>query len=768
MLRFVKQIVWLLGVLIGCQSAFGFALLGPVPTAATQPDGFQFGGPGQNIGYNVGGGEAGVPKDIKEEYRRNTPVVYYAFDEAFRDYFGDIGVQEIDKAMAIYNSVGKSSQLNIDDYPMDSRRVNFRAQADGLLDLKSFTMGLMTEQVGLFEPTRWVWTLHDRQVNPPIGCPGDVTYLVFQRNFNPDPVGTDNYPTTSYVNGVLYSYFILEFCTGPAPLADAIEFPVDPLASPYSAVADFSSLEYAGLPVGGFYTSLTRDDVAGLKYLLATNNVNGEHSGGRTTEFITNAAPAAIQTFDLGTFAAQARVNTAAALQALYPGLIITSTSNFFGLTITTNITQILVSAPTDPAGIAPSHPIFSTNYTTNFANFFSHTFGNIVTNTFSTIGLAGTVTLGLSVPPFAPAGTVPTTTTIVKLGPVGGVFGDFFIVPTNFCGARILSNLLTTVTGTTNPPTQIVGPATNAITFIPGSVNFTTNHVVVYLPVSCPLDSIAKRGGVDRLIFVRRDYDALVGQGWDPVTNDYTMTELDETNAVLVLRHFQRRVPRPDILFSAADFATEGGANYSNTVDNAFFTVNISISGIGVGQVLTFSLGGQFDPSARPGPLAGPGTIIDHPVIPTLMIFNKLAPVYDNESSTAPFLTPNEPTQIKFAGWGSFDGTTNAPVVYPNGTSLQEFENQIIGPAASTRYLPDGTIGSPYFAQLAGVGGVPPYTWSLAPGSPGLPAGLNISSNGKITGIPSGPASIYDFTVRITDSLGAFRDVQFTITIIN
>jgi len=42
----------------------------------------------------------------------------------------------------------------------------------------------------------------------------------------------------------------------------------------------------------------------------------------------------------------------------------------------------------------------------------------------------------------------------------------------------------------------------------------------------------------------------------------------------------------------------------------------------------------------------------------------------------------------------------------------------------------------------------------------------LNISPNGQITGTPTGPAAIYDFTVRITDSAGVFRDVQYTITL--
>ena len=333
--------------------------------------------------------------------------------------------------------------------------------------------------------------------------------------------------------------------------ADAVvEFPVDPPSSlRYSAVADWSSFWYSGLPVGGFYTTLTRDDVAGLKYLLSTNNLNNEASGPRTTEFLTNNTPATIQTQDLGLFAAQALTNTAAGLTALYPGLIVTSTSNFFGVTIATNVTASLVTAPFDPAGTPPHIQILSTNYTTNFANFFVHTFANIVTNTYATRGVVGVITIGVTNDPFAVAGTLPTTNFVVMPLPVTGVFGDFFILPTNLCGAQILSNFLTQVIVTTNLPTVTVGPATNSITFTPGSITFNTNHTVVYLPVTCPIDSIAQRGGVDRIIFVRRDYDSLIGQAWEPVTNDYTVTEFNTTNSTYSLKHFQRRVPAPGFL---------------------------------------------------------------------------------------------------------------------------------------------------------------------------------------------------------------------------
>ena len=763
MLRFVKHIVWLLGVMIGCQSALGFALLGP-PLTAGLPDTFQTG----TIGYNPGGSDGANPRDIQEEYRRNTPVIYYAFDAAFLSYFGSNGIIELDKAMAMYNSIGKTTQLDPNDYPEDSRRVNFRAQAAGLIDLKSFIMGLLSKEVGLFEPTRWVWALHDRQVFPgPPPCPANVGYQVFHRNFSITPVGTDTYPTTTYVNGVLYSYFIQENCTGPDPLADAIEFPVDPLSSPYSAVADFTSFWYSGLPNGGFYTSLTRDDVAGIKYLLATNNINNEASGPRTTEFLTNNTPAVIQTQDLGLFAIQARTNTAAGLAALYPGLIVTSTSNFFGLTVTTNITASLVGSPLDPAGLPPSHTVLSTNYTTNFANFFVHTFANLVTNTYATRGVVGVITLGVTNDPVAIAGTAVTTNLFLTPFPIIGVFGDFFILPTNVCGAQVLSNLLTQVTATTNLPTVTVGPTTNSITFTPGSVTFSTNHLLVYLPVTCPIDSIAPRGGVDRIQFVRRDYDSLTSQIWDPVTNDYTLTELNVTNSTLSLKHFQRRAPRPDFLLVRRIWRRRmeilripirwmvfPPALYSALPSSARHlsstAASISISGVVQAvwrvpaQLLIrrFCQRFLFSTSCR------------------RCFFNFSAPL-------GPFLIPGELSQVGSVAFGSFDGTTNAPVVYPNGTLSRRFGKSDPWAVGDHPVPPERE----YWFALFRAACRNRWHGSLYVGASAefaRPAGvrfLNISSDGKITGTPSGPASIYDFTVRLTDSAGVFRDVQFTIT---
>jgi hypothetical protein len=113
---------------------------------------------------------------------------------------------------------------------------------------------------------------------------------------------------------------------------------------------------------------------------------------------------------------------------------------------------------------------------------------------------------------------------------------------------------------------------------------------------------------------------------------------------------------------------------------------------------------------------------------------------------------------------WASFDGSTNLPTVYPTNTSIYDLENQVLMSIANTG-LQDATVGQNYAVQLFGLGGQAPYTWSLAPSSPGLAYGLTLSPAGLLEGAPSWPG-IYDFVVRMTDSGGRFIDRVFTLYI--
>src|SRR3954468_1231837 len=96
MLRSGKQIVCLiiLGALaLTGQSARAFSLAGPI---ANGPDAYQV----PAIAYNVPGqGELTAPKPIDQEFRRNTPIMYYAADANFLGFFGHQGVEALDQAM---------------------------------------------------------------------------------------------------------------------------------------------------------------------------------------------------------------------------------------------------------------------------------------------------------------------------------------------------------------------------------------------------------------------------------------------------------------------------------------------------------------------------------------------------------------------------------------------------------------------------------------------------------------------------------------------
>jgi len=65
---------------------------------------------------------------------------------------------------------------------------------------------------------------------------------------------------------------------------------------------------------------------------------------------------------------------------------------------------------------------------------------------------------------------------------------------------------------------------------------------------------------------------------------------------------------------------------------------------------------------------------------------------------------------------------------------------------------LPDGVVARPYVANLAAVGGTPPYTYTWSVQSGALPAGLALQPYGSVVGTPStaGPAR---FVVQVVDS---------------
>jgi hypothetical protein len=186
-------------------------------------------------------------------YRWNVPTITYGFDQSFLDYFGEDGVRAVEEAFGILNDFPPMSEIDVNAYPTAS--TSYDAEAGGLWmrDLKSYTLSILLNQLGLMEPTRSTHTLRARQVSAT-----ETNYSLGLFNF--DPVTW--IPATN-VNDVEYTYEIAEHAHG----TDAWELQIDPRDGASTADAD------RVLDFGFFYTGLTRDDVGGLRFLLRTNNV---------------------------------------------------------------------------------------------------------------------------------------------------------------------------------------------------------------------------------------------------------------------------------------------------------------------------------------------------------------------------------------------------------------------------------------------------------------------------------------------------------------
>jgi hypothetical protein len=227
-------------------------------------------------------GDIGGPMNIGEGYRWNVPVITYGFERSFLDYFGSNGVAAVEGAIQILNQLPPVSLIYLDNYPTNAWRVNYRAEALSLLDLKSTTLSVLLEQMGLAAPERYAFCIRDYSATG-----SNYTFFVIQRNFDPVTARPSH-----YVNDTLLSYQIVQFASSPpatGQFCDAVELPVDTLSPLGTTVAGF------GLGPGYFVTDLSRDDVAGLRYLLNGNQVRYEallpdvHEAGANTNLVRSA-----------------------------------------------------------------------------------------------------------------------------------------------------------------------------------------------------------------------------------------------------------------------------------------------------------------------------------------------------------------------------------------------------------------------------------------------------------------------------------------------
>jgi len=268
MLRNWKIFLATAAVLLSVPWVKGFTPLGPGGGEAVAAKNWQL--PAANAGWSIGynlAGDIGAPEDLLTVYRWNTPVITYAFDEDFIRYFGPRGMKAIDEAMQILNDVPASTKMSEDlsEFPLNTTHLNYEAGHLGLLDVKSFALELLVEEIGLADPIRWNFAIR-RRIN--VAPQNFGIYEIVKFNF--DPVSLR---TSSYINGTLWTYTLIESIPAKTSFLQPVPavFGNDDLNLPVAA-SDTTFPTFSGY----YFTGLTRDDLGGIKFMLDPRNIVAE------------------------------------------------------------------------------------------------------------------------------------------------------------------------------------------------------------------------------------------------------------------------------------------------------------------------------------------------------------------------------------------------------------------------------------------------------------------------------------------------------------
>ena len=253
--------------------------------------------------------EMGAPKSIdrgvKRLFRWNIPYFTYSFDASFVNYFGQDGMNAAHEAFGVINDFFQNedyegvSQLDLARHGFLSNYnttwINTTAQNAQIIDIKSLTLGMLVNQIGLGNPHRFAFTITGTNTNA--WTTNSLTFQTQLRNYDP----ISNLPT-EYINNVKYSYRLVHDATnitvGTRPqfgVADMEEFTTDTTGNAWTSVAGIADAFYGNTALfwtdtptlfnfGVYYDgqnamggqfrprhALTYDDAGGLKYLYQTN-----------------------------------------------------------------------------------------------------------------------------------------------------------------------------------------------------------------------------------------------------------------------------------------------------------------------------------------------------------------------------------------------------------------------------------------------------------------------------------------------------------------
>jgi plastocyanin len=108
--------------------------------------------------------------------------------------------------------------------------------------------------------------------------------------------------------------------------------------------------------------------------------------------------------------------------------------------------------------------------------------------------------------------------------------------------------------------------------------------------------------------------------------------------------------------------------------------------------------------------------------------------------------LSPSQTFSVIFTGLGTYNYYCQV-----HGYTIMHGTITVVAKLkVTTSTLPAAKVGVAYTAKLAATGGVPPYRWKVVSGS--LPAGLTLSSAGRVSGTPTATGTS-SFRVKLSDS---------------
>ena len=689
--------------------------------------------------FFVGGAEASaftlangtnrvVVNNLGEEYRWNSPIVTYTYDESFLSYFGSNGVVAVEKGMEMLNSIPPASSIktnyppasadenNLWNYPVRPDRFHARAYNDRILDIKSYALAELFGFMGL----------------------GNAEDNAFQLEFgsvvlrNWDPI---SYGPSKYLNGNLISWAVLGG-------TNAQPFPIDVTKSLMTLAGTIDN-RIPRLDEGKYLVAPTRDDIGGYRYLYRKDNFNVENLPPSTYQMVTNQpnlTNPAIFSIDLRWFSKESKTNTPAAFQQFIltnqwwgsaytniavPPLTILKTNVNWNLGWTTNITPYLTNFPWTPIG-QPSTLVYLTNKYRTFKPSYDYIFANVITNIHVQAEESEVLYRSWEVVPSAPLwsviGSVPTTTNYTTMV-LNDEFphGEIIILPTgntvsgvgtgqggagiggtaNVVGyhftemqyerVNILTNMLTDTNSLANPGGALSGQdgglgaggsyITNFVGVMEDEVWSSTNHAYLAYPIVLQTNALLL-GGIDKIRYMRMQGDSLVTTNYssDRFIKDYKFPNLkNQTFTYMIPGSAQAltNAAMPSYTYEV-DYVensvrkTGKFIKFFTTPDIVFTAINAPSSVTSTNTTGAFSVNNNAINGIQTLGLNGPGVIQSSGNLN--FSFNKLGLHWELD----PSLFLNEENQTPGWVWGHYDGSMREPMVFPNSQTIRDLEKQI------------------------------------------------------------------------------------------